>query len=103
MPHKRDNGMNVRSRNGSRARRARPLWTRDNSRRPRVYERSEPLSAQRGRAQWEQFKLAPHVVVRGLTEKSTGMEANHEITRILVDWDRDPKAALERLTPLVYH
>jgi RNA polymerase sigma-70 factor, ECF subfamily len=28
---------------------------------------------------------------------------NHDITRILVDWDRDPKAALERLTPLVYH
>jgi RNA polymerase sigma factor (TIGR02999 family) len=28
---------------------------------------------------------------------------NHEITRILVDWDNDPQAALERLTPLVYH
>ena len=30
------------------------------------------------------------------------MATSHEITRILVDWDRDPKAALERLTPLVY-
>ena len=30
------------------------------------------------------------------------MDTSHEITRILVDWDRDPKAALELLTPLVY-
>ena len=27
----------------------------------------------------------------------------HEITRILVEWDRDPQAALAKLTPLVYH
>jgi RNA polymerase sigma factor (TIGR02999 family) len=30
------------------------------------------------------------------------MGSNHDITRILVEWDRDPQAALERLTPLVY-
>jgi RNA polymerase sigma-70 factor, ECF subfamily len=30
------------------------------------------------------------------------MSSSHEITRILVEWDRDPHAALERLTPLVY-
>jgi RNA polymerase sigma factor (TIGR02999 family) len=30
------------------------------------------------------------------------MEFNHEITRILVEWDRDPRDAIERLTPLVY-
>lgn len=26
----------------------------------------------------------------------------HDITRILLDWNRDPRAALDRLTPLVY-
>jgi len=28
--------------------------------------------------------------------------SSHEITRILQDWDRDPQAAMEQLTPLVY-
>lgn len=28
---------------------------------------------------------------------------NHDITRILVDWDQNPQEALNRLTPLVYH
>lgn len=31
------------------------------------------------------------------------MDSNHDITRILADWERDPKGSLERLTPLVYH
>lgn len=30
------------------------------------------------------------------------MPSNHDITRILIDWDQDPDAALDRLTPLVY-
>ena len=30
------------------------------------------------------------------------MGSSHEITRILHDWDRDPRAAMERLTALVY-
>ncbi len=30
------------------------------------------------------------------------MGSSHEITRILVEWDQDPHAALEQLTPLVY-
>jgi len=30
------------------------------------------------------------------------VESNHEITRILLDWDRNPQAALDRLTPMVY-
>ncbi len=30
------------------------------------------------------------------------MESDHDITRILVEWDRDPRAAFEQLTPLVY-
>ncbi|HEV2202716.1 MAG TPA: ECF-type sigma factor [Bryobacteraceae bacterium] len=30
------------------------------------------------------------------------MGAAHDITGILLDWNRDPNAALERLTPLVY-
>lgn len=30
------------------------------------------------------------------------MAFSHDITRILLEWDRDPRAAMERLTPLVY-
>src|SRR5262245_42897480 len=30
------------------------------------------------------------------------MSPPNEVTRILLDWNRDPKAALEKLTPLVY-
>ena len=30
------------------------------------------------------------------------MGSSHDITRILQEWDRDPRAAMEQLTPLVY-
>jgi len=30
------------------------------------------------------------------------MGPNHEITQILLEWDRDPRSAMDRLTPLVY-
>ncbi len=30
------------------------------------------------------------------------MGSDHDITRILQDWDRNPQAAMEQLTPLVY-
>jgi RNA polymerase sigma factor (TIGR02999 family) len=30
------------------------------------------------------------------------MESRSEISRILIDWDKNPEAAIERLTPLIY-
>ena len=30
------------------------------------------------------------------------MDSVHDITRILIDWDRDPHAAMQQLTPLIY-
>jgi RNA polymerase sigma factor (TIGR02999 family) len=30
------------------------------------------------------------------------VDSSHDITEILIDWDRDPQAALDRLSPLVY-
>jgi hypothetical protein len=35
-------------------------------------------------------------------QKRGSVQSNHDITRILIDWDQDPDAALDRLTPLVY-
>ncbi len=30
------------------------------------------------------------------------MHSSHDVTRILLEWDRDPRAAIDQLTPLVY-
>src|SRR5690349_11784930 len=35
--------------------------------------------------------------------RRNSVASSHEITRILAEWDQNPQAALEQLTPLVYN
>src|SRR5215470_12244955 len=39
----------------------------------------------------------------GMRPDPPSMSSANEVTRILLDWNRDPKTAMEQLTPLVYN